>query len=113
MSVLEAWAYQLPVLMTDHCNLPEGFSAKAAVHIHTEVESIAAGMEHLIEAPDTDLQTMGENGLNLVKQNFTWPKIADQMKELYQWVLGKGDKPNFVEGPRCSVSDCYRKEPDQ
>ena len=25
MAVLEAWAYGLPVLMTDHCNLPEGF----------------------------------------------------------------------------------------
>ena len=25
MSILEAWAYELPVVMTDYCNLPEGF----------------------------------------------------------------------------------------
>ena len=38
MSILEAWAYELPVVMTDYCNLPEGFSADAAIHIDTEVD---------------------------------------------------------------------------
>ena len=98
MSVLEAWAYRLPVLMTDHCNLPEGFSADAAVHIGTQVESIAAGMKEILDVPDAERQRIGGNGLALVRERFTWPKIATQMKQLYQWVLGKGDKPDFVQG---------------
>ena len=100
MSILEAWAYELPVVMTDYCNLPEGFSADAAIHIDTEVESMSAGMIKMIECSDAELKGMGVNGLNLVKEKFTWPTIAAQMKELYQWVRKRcpqGDKPEFIQ----------------
>ena len=100
MSILEAWAYELPVIMTDHCNLPEGFNADAAIYIETEVESMSAGMIKMIECSDAELKSMGVNGHNLVKEKFTWPKIAAQMKELYQWVSsGAADenKPGFVQ----------------
>jgi hypothetical protein len=43
---------------------------------------------------------MGVNGLNLVKEKFTWPTIAAQMKELYQWVssgAAEENKPRFVQ----------------
>ena len=100
MSVLEAWAYELPVVMTDYCNLPEGFSADAAIHIDTEVESMSAGMIKIIECSEAELKDMGFNGLNLVKEKFTWPTIAAQMKELYQWVQKRSpqaDKPEFIQ----------------
>ena len=32
MAVLEAWAFAKPVLISDHCNLPEGVPAGAAIH---------------------------------------------------------------------------------
>jgi poly(glycerol-phosphate) alpha-glucosyltransferase len=44
MTVLEAWAYAKPVLMTSECNLPEGFAAGAALQIGTGSEEIAAGL---------------------------------------------------------------------
>ena len=47
MSVLEAWAYQLPVVMTDFCNLPEGFEAGAAIRIEPDAESVFQGLEKL------------------------------------------------------------------
>ena len=43
MSILEAWAYRLPVLMTDHCNLPEGFDADAAIRIGSGIRSQESG----------------------------------------------------------------------
>jgi len=100
MSILEAWAYELPVVMTDYCNLPEGFNADAAIHIDTEVEGMSAGMIKMIECSDAELKGMGINGLNLVKEKFTWPTIAAQMGELYQWVRKRcpqGDKPEFIQ----------------
>ncbi|MEI8310798.1 MAG: glycosyltransferase [Verrucomicrobiota bacterium] len=95
MSVLEAWAYKLPVLMTDHCNLPEGFAADAALRIGTDVASIAEGMRLLLQSPIHDLQSLGRNGRALVERQFTWPQIAAQMKDVYEWVLG-GDAPDCV-----------------
>ena len=100
MSILEAWAYELPVVMTDYCNLPEGFNADAAIHIDTEVEGMSAGMIKMIEYSDAELKGMGVNGLNLVKEKFTWATIAAQMGELYQWVKKRcpqGDKPEFIQ----------------
>jgi glycosyltransferase involved in cell wall biosynthesis len=97
MSILEAWAYELPVVMTDYCNLPEGFDAEAAIHIDTEVAGMSAGMMEMIACSEDELKGMGGNGLNLVKEKFTWPTIAAQMGELYQWVRGKASRPSFVQ----------------
>ena len=52
MTVLEAWAYGKPVLMTPECNLPEGFSAEAALRIGASPEAIADGLRKLIEMSD-------------------------------------------------------------
>ena len=103
MSVLEAWSYQLPVLMTDHCNLPEGFAADAALRIGTDAASIAEGMRELFSLPatgignqTTTLSSLGDNGRALVERQFTWPMVAARMKEVYVWVLGGGGKPGCV-----------------
>jgi poly(glycerol-phosphate) alpha-glucosyltransferase len=97
MAVLEAWAYRLPVLMTDHCNLPEGFKAGAAVRIGTEVDSITDGLHQIISATYPQRHLMGDCGRALVERQFTWPQVAAQMKEVYDWVLGGGAKPSCVE----------------
>lgn len=96
MSILEAWAYQLPVLMTDYCNIPEGFEADAAVRVDTAPESIAEGLIKMFQMEDVALQQIGVNGYNLVKEKFTWDHIADQTLELYRWVVEGGEKPDFV-----------------
>ena len=103
MSVLEAWSYGLPVLMTDFCNIPEGLAANAAIRIGTDVESIAEGLRELFSLPTTDngqpttsLASLGHNGRALVERQFTWPQVAAQMKQVYEWVLGGGCPPSCV-----------------
>jgi poly(glycerol-phosphate) alpha-glucosyltransferase len=96
MSVLEAWSYRLPVLMTDHCNIPEGFAADAAIRIGTDCESIAEGMRVILQSTIHHLQSIGQNGRLLVEDRFTWPQVAAQMKEVYDWILGGGPKPCSV-----------------
>jgi len=39
---------------------------------------------------------MGSNARQLVQDNFTWTKIAEQTNELYDWLLDECDTPNFV-----------------
>jgi len=96
VAVLEAWAYGLPVLMTPQCNLPEGFAAGAAVQVDPEPASIAAGLRELLRMSDAERRAMGERGRRLVEERFSWPKIAQQMKAVYEWVLGGGAKPEWV-----------------
>ena len=96
MSVLEGWAYALPVLMTEECNIPEGFAAGAALRITTDIEGIASGLDTLFSMSEAERLAMGERGRELVKENFTWERVASQMKAAYNWLLGGGAAPASV-----------------
>lgn len=120
MSVLEAWAYGLPVLMTEECHLPEGFAAGAAVRVGPDGASdewrvtsdggevrcggvlahggcgVTRGMRGLMAMTDEGRVMMGRRGRELVEERFTWPKVAGQMRAVYEWVLGTGAKPECV-----------------
>lgn len=95
MTVLEAWAHAKPVLMTPECNLPEGFETNAALRIGTSADEIAAGLKQLIEMSDDDRAVMGTSGRTLVATKFSWAGIGEQMRAVYEWVLG-GDMPTTV-----------------
>jgi poly(glycerol-phosphate) alpha-glucosyltransferase len=94
MSVLEAWAYRLSVVMTPECNLPEGFASGAALEIRSGEGSLQGsylsfqcGLRALLEMSDADRAAMGMRGRRLVEEKFTWPKVAAQMKAFYEEVL--------------------------
>jgi glycosyltransferase involved in cell wall biosynthesis len=96
ITVLEAWASAKPVLMTRECNLPEGFAAGAALQIGTAPEEIAAGLKQLIEMSDDDRRAVGDRGRTLVATKFSWPRIGEQMRSVYEWILGGGTTPESV-----------------
>ena len=84
--------------MTQHCNLPEGFDAGAAVETGTDAKRLT---EVLIEFVDRGKVAQGEMGLlgrRLVEKSFTWTKIAADMIEVYKWILGEETKPSCVMG---------------
>ena len=96
MTVLEAWAYAKPVLMTPECNLPEGFGAGAALQIGTGPEEIAAGLNQVIEMSDNDRRAMGNRGRNLAETKFSWPRIGEQMRSVYEWTICGGPLPEVI-----------------
>jgi poly(glycerol-phosphate) alpha-glucosyltransferase len=104
MSVLEAWSYVLPVVMTPECNLPEGFACGAALEIRnssafqpatshslpatpTKLDSDWHGLRTLLEMSDSERAAMGMRGRRLVEEKFTWPKVAKSLKEIYESLL--------------------------
>ena len=94
--VLEAWASGLPVLMTPQCNIPEGFAAAAALRVETRAEDLARGLQELFSMTDAERREMGAKGHRLVSEKFTWPKVAREMKAVYEWLLGGGSPPACV-----------------
>jgi glycosyltransferase involved in cell wall biosynthesis len=94
--VLEAWAYRVPVVMTPQCNLPEGFARQAALKIETNPESIEQGVRELLVMSERSRREMAERGRTLVESKFCWPKIAGQIHEVYEWILGRRPCPETV-----------------
>jgi poly(glycerol-phosphate) alpha-glucosyltransferase len=98
MVVLEAWAWQKPVLMTPECNLPDGFAASAAIRVEPNVPSLVAGLGRLFETGPSELRAMGSAGYQLAVSRYVWPRVAEQMKAVYEWLLGGGPKPACLWG---------------
>jgi poly(glycerol-phosphate) alpha-glucosyltransferase len=95
MAVLEAWSYGTPVLMTEACNLPEGFAAGAAYRCGAEPQSVAAGLDALTLGADIDRCAMGARGRALVEQKYGWSLVARRMSAVYDWLLG-GPMPDTL-----------------
>lgn len=96
MTVLEAWSWKKPVIITPQCNLPEGYEKKAAIKIDDNDMSVKKGLLRLINMDKEELREMGLNGYKLVKEQFTWDIAARKMLELYKYIREKGEKPSFV-----------------
>jgi poly(glycerol-phosphate) alpha-glucosyltransferase len=96
VSVLEAWAYGLPVVMTSRCNLPQGFAAGAAVCIETDAPAMARRLLDVMAMSEEERSIMGMRGRELVQKQFSWASYAEQMHAVYAWIAGNGPKPECV-----------------
>jgi len=97
MSVVEAWGYELPVLMTQACNLPEGFSAEAAIEMEPTIEGSFEGLKMLVDLPDDERLAMGLRGRALVESQFTWSRQVKQLQIAYKWLTGEAEKPTCIK----------------
>ena len=93
ISILEAWSYSVPVLMTPACNLPDGFQSGAAFRIESDADSIASQLVRLFELSPVELRNVGARGLELVKRDHQWASVAAKMIAVYEWMLGNGPAP--------------------
>jgi poly(glycerol-phosphate) alpha-glucosyltransferase len=96
VSILEAWAYGLPVVMTRACNLMQGFEAGAAVCIEPTAPAIARGLSDIMAMSAVERFTMGMCGRRLVEREFSWAGYAEQMSSVYSWMSGAGARPDCV-----------------
>ena len=96
VTVLEAWAHGLPVLMTEACNLPEGKAAGAALQLRPGTAGIVRGLSELFAMPDAERLDMGARARRLALERFSWTSIAAQMRQVYEWVAGLGAAPSTI-----------------
>lgn len=97
MSVLEAWAFGLPVLMTDACNLPEGFARGGAMRIDINPTQLADQLVSLASLSENALVSMGEAGRRLVQESFSWNHVAARFRAVCNWMLEGGAVPPEIE----------------
>lgn len=59
-------------------------------------EAITKAVEEALTVSDDELRHMGERGRQLVEQEYKIESVAKKMKAVYEWILDKGEKPDFV-----------------
>lgn len=86
MAILEAMACRVPVIITRQCNFPEVDRYKGGFIIDPDEKQLTRSLLELLDFPEARRQ-MGENGWRLVREKFTWDKIAEQIIEMYESLL--------------------------
>ncbi|MCW4153903.1 glycosyltransferase [Halomonas sp. 18H] len=93
--VAEALSYGLPVITTKGApwaDLPEH---RCGWWIDIGVEPLVTALCHAMTLSDAERYAMGERGKAYVKR-YDWQDIAQQTEAMYAWVLGQGNKPDFI-----------------
>lgn len=96
MSILEAWSYQLPVLMTPECNLLKAAAVGAALVCQSDVSGLEAGLLDFLRLSDGERRRIGIAGRAFVAAKYAWPVVAEEMQQVYEWMLGGGSSPSTV-----------------
>lgn len=92
----EALAHGVPVITTKGAPWAELLSKRCGWWIDIGVEPLAEALREAMQLSDEERCAMGENGRNLVKAQYTWPTIAEQMNHAYEWILHDGKQPSCV-----------------
>lgn len=59
-------------------------------------ETIAAVIKEIISKSESEIINMGANGRKLIEEKYEQHKVARMMNDLYEWILNKKNKPDFV-----------------
>lgn len=89
MTVIEALACSLPVVISDQVNIhAEVSGAGAGLVTRCDAGEVAQALESLLVDADRR-RVMGEAGRQLVKARFTWPAIVDALTAEYEQVIAR------------------------
>ncbi|TMM50426.1 glycosyltransferase [Qipengyuania marisflavi] len=88
MVVLEAWAAGVPTIMSEHCHLPEGFAAGAALRCGTESDDIRAALVAGFAHDDGEWQAMSDAAQSVAQGSFGAPQVQSHWEALYAQLIG-------------------------
>ena len=87
MTVVEALACALPVVISDQVNIhAEVSGAGAGLVTHCDADEVAQGLETLLNDAERR-RAMGEAGRRLVRARYTWPAIVESLTAEYERVI--------------------------
>ena len=91
MAVLEGWAVGTPTVMTSECNLPEGFTSRAAIACGASPAAIATALETALALDPSQWQAMAASAQALAAGPFSAETIAARWSEAYLRAITMGD----------------------
>lgn len=93
--IAEALAQGVPVITTKGAPWQDIQTCGCGWWIDIGVAPLAAALREAMAKTDQERRAMGNAGRAYV-QRFEWAAIGQQMRETYEWVLGRRDRPDWV-----------------
>lgn len=96
MVILDSLAAGVPVITTKASTWSDLTTHNCGWWTDISTSAIAIALKEAVNMSSGHLQLMGKHGKDLIASKYTWPKLAQKTIQLYNWLLGRIDKPDFV-----------------
>lgn len=96
IAILEALGAGVPVLTTEASPWGELITHDCGWWTKIAPDAIAQALELALAKSPAELGAMGARGRALVADRFTWQRSAERTLCLYEWLLGRATRPDFV-----------------
>lgn len=98
ISIGEALACGTPVITTTGAPWSGLADNDCGLWIDLSVENLTKALEDMMSLPMERLVSMGENGRQWIKRDFSWEEIAKKTIQSYKWLLDpdKVEKPDWI-----------------
>lgn len=97
MVVLDSLAAGVPVITTKASSWIDLNEHHCGWWTDISTSAIAIALREAVNKSPIDLHNMGEKGKILIDSKYTWPQLAQKTIRLYNWILGRDNKPDFVQ----------------
>tara|TARA_R110002049_G_scaffold261136_2_gene437242 strand:+ start:5153 stop:6313 length:1161 start_codon:yes stop_codon:yes gene_type:complete len=94
--VAEALACGTPVITTKGAPWKDLETHNCGWWINVGVEPLTSTLNEALQMPEEQWVLMGKNSRQLIQIKYSMQAVAEQMYELYRWLLNKREKPTFV-----------------
>jgi glycosyltransferase involved in cell wall biosynthesis len=92
----EAMSYGLPVITTKGAPWEELKASQSGWWVDIGVNSLAVAIDEATTISDKQRFLMGKNGRLLVEKKYSWEESIRKTMALYEWLLHRAPRPNFV-----------------
>ena len=96
ITVAEALACGTPTVASQGTPWEGLETEKCGKWVPIGVEPLVIALRELTSLTDEERVAMGQRGIEWIRRDFSWEGIGAKMKAAYAWLLGQGEKPNFV-----------------
>ncbi|MCK5225285.1 MAG: glycosyltransferase [Planctomycetes bacterium] len=93
----EALACRKPVIACHGAPWQELLKYNCGWWIPNEVDVLADTIAAAMKTSDAQRDAMGCRGQKLIKEKYSWENMASKMMQTYEWILGGGRTPSWVE----------------
>jgi glycosyltransferase involved in cell wall biosynthesis len=97
LATAEALAAGIPVITTYGAPWSELQEKGCGWWIPVGAQSLTITLREALALPQNVRNEMGSRGKALIGSKYSWSKIAQQMVDVYNWILGSNDLPSCVK----------------